>query len=274
MMKKAIVFLLVLVFSIPTVAGTAQETSAVTIDVTDPNAAYRYIVGETDAEWTGDIFFEDMAYILSKLFDIPRESLGVGSSPKVRHGDFMDLLWRQADTTLIERNYSAETAYLNYEQFFDALNHFYFDIIQRHGLIAKPASVYRLSGKTHFAFDDGRVITTEEISFPDGRATVTCLGDRVIAVSAFETPYDLRFSSIGAMEAVKGRLYYYSQEEKMLLLNTKDGIRRFDIIGNPICFAIDGIERDKLNETMLDKTVTIYVTNHKKMADVVVMIRL
>ncbi len=273
-MKKTLVFLLLMALFLPAGMVNAQEIPAAFPDVTDPNAAYRYIVGQMDAEWTGDILFEDMAHILSRLFDIPRESLGTGVGQKVRHAEFMDLLWRQADTTLIERNYSAETVYLNYEQFFDALNHFYFEILQRHGITAKPANVYSLSGKTHFAFDDGKILTMEGLSIPDGRATVTSVEDKVIGVSAFETPYDLRFSSIGELRAVTGRLYYYSQEEKILLLHTKDGICRFDIIGNPICFGIDGIGRDKLNEVMLDQRVTVYVTNHKKMADVVVMIRL
>ncbi len=273
-MRKVLLFLLVAVLFVPTGITKAQETSVSLYDVTDSNATYRYIVGEMGAEWTGDLFFEDMIHILSKLFDVPKESFGAGDAPKVRHQQFLDILWRLADTTLIERNYSNETAYLTYEQFFDALNHFYFDIIKEHDMTASPASVYRLSGKTHYAFDDGRILTTEEIPFPDGRATVTCLGDQIIEVSGFETPYDLRFSSIGEMRAVKGRLYYYSQEEEILLLKTKEGIQRYDIIGNPICFAVDGIGRDQLNEAMLDKAVTIYVTNHKKIADVAVMIRL
>ena len=107
------------------------------------------------------------------------------------------------------------------------------------------------------------------IRFP---VTVTYDGDTIVAVSSLELPYLLSLSSVREMRAVSGSLYYYSEQERALLLQTQEGIKRYEISGNPLCFAKNGTIQKKINETMLDKPVMLYLANYKKVPDVVVMI--
>lgn len=244
-------------------------------NVTAANAAYQYIVRDMELNREGEVAFYDMTYILSRLFSVSQGDMNIYGNSAVRHTVLMDMLWNFCgmDTTLIERNYAAETEYVTYEQLFDALDYFYFDILKRHGMTLKTANAYRFSEKTQLAFDDGELTAIEGVSLPDGRVSVTYDGGIIIAVSPLELPCDLNLSSIKEMRTVTGTLYYYSEQEKSLLLQTQDGLKRYEIIGNPACFADDGISRDKVNETLLDKQVTLYLTNYKKTPDAVVMIR-
>lgn len=245
-------------------------------NVTAANAAYQYIVGDMDLNREGEVLFYDMTKILSKLFSVPQRVMNLHENTPVRHNVLMDTLWNfcKMDTTLIERNYAAETEYVTYEQFFDALDYFYIDILKRHNISVKTANAYRFSGEIRLAFDDGKLTAIEEErSFPDGRVCVAYDGSVIIAVSPLALPGDLNLSSIKTMRTVTGALYYYSEQEKCLLLQTQDGLRHYDVIGNPACFTEDGISRNQVNEKLLDQQVTLYVTNYKKIPDAVVMIR-
>ena len=245
-----------------------------TRDVTAANAAYQYIVPDMELNGEGEIAFYDMIHILSGLFSVPQKDMNIYSNSAVRHTVLMDLLRIHCgmDIALIERDYAAETEYVTYEQFFDVLDYFYLDILEKHGMTLKTANAYQLSGRTRLAFDDGELKVLENVSLSDGRVTVTYDKDTIVAVSPLELPYLLNLSSVREMWPVRGSLYYYSEQEGILLLQTQDGIKRYEISGNPLCFAKNGTIQKKINETMLDKTVTLYLTNYKKVPNVVVML--
>ena len=80
-------------------------------NVTAANAAYQYIVRDMELNREGEVAFYDMTYILSRLFSVSQGDMNIYGNSAVRHTVLMDMLWNFCgmDTTLIERNYAAET---------------------------------------------------------------------------------------------------------------------------------------------------------------------
>lgn len=271
--KQLLCMILCSVFYLSPALGDAGMITA-DGNIAGENAAYQYIVGDMSLVREGDVAFYDMTYILSKLFLVPQDTLNIYGNSSVRHTVLMDILWNYCgvDTTLIARNYAAETEFVTYEQFFDALDHFYFDIMALHGMTVRTANAYQLSGNTHLAFDDGSIVSIGACQIPDGRVTVTCKENTVVELSPIELPADINLSSMSEMRTVDGLLYYYSAQEGTVLLQTDNELKRFDIIENPACFSADGVSRDSVNKEMLDKPVVLYVTSYKKVPDVAVMI--
>lgn len=271
MQIKRILCLLLIVFCCFSYFVGAAE---ITGDVTKSNAAYQYIVPESDLNRAGEIYLYDMTYLLSRLFCISEEPMTRFGNSWVRHNVLLDFLnvYCGMDISLVDRDYSKESAYLTYEQFFAVMDCFYFEILKRHGLTAEAADVYSTATGTHIALGSGDIVELPKLPIADGRAVVTKHDTVIVEISPISLPESIPLSSVHTMRKVSGVLYYDSYQEGMLLLASLSGIHRYDIIKNPVCFAKDGIKRGVLNETMMDQAVTLYVTNHKKVPDVVVMI--
>ncbi len=251
--------------------GSAAGTAG---DITKSNAAYQYIVEDMKLDRTGEIYLYDMTHLLSRLFLISEEPMTRFGNSWVRHNVLLDFLdvYCGMDISLVDKDYSKESAYLTYEQFFAVMDCFYFEILKRHGMTAEAAEVYATQDGTHIALGNGEIVELGKLPITDGRAVITKAGSVIVEISPVTLPEYIPLSGIHSMRKVTGTLYYDSYQENTLLLASQAGIRRYDIIRNPVCFAQDGIKRGAVNEIMLDKEVTLYLTNHKKVPDVVIMI--